>query len=321
MEKHTVSRLVGAPPGYVGFDQGGLLTDADPEDAARGAAPRRDREGAPRHLQHPPPGHGPRDAHRRARAGRPTSATSILIMTTNAGAQEMAAVAIGFGDVSRTPRRARRRSSSSSRPEFRNRARRRRPLRTARTRGRRARRRQVHDRARRPAHREARARSSSSPAARRWLAERGYDKTFGARPMARLIQEKIKRVLAEEMLFGQLKDGGKVEIDVAQGDSDVELAFTYSPLPPSKLKKRHRRDRAWHDAVALTDVSRRDDWYGIGGGAVRSERAARRPHPAEPDRRRVPEHRRRPVAPEHARRRRASSACRTTPTSRRSASA
>jgi ATP-dependent Clp protease ATP-binding subunit ClpA len=78
-----------------------------------------------------------------------------------------------------------------------------------------------------------------SPAARQWLAERGYDKTFGARPMARLIQEKIKRVLAEEMLFGQLKDGGKVEIDVAQTDSDdAELAFTYSPLPPSKLKKR-----------------------------------------------------------------------------------
>src|SRR5207249_2005274 len=52
-----------------------------------------------------------------------------------------------------------------------------------------------------------------TPGARRWLAERGYDKTFGARPMARLIQTEIKRVLADEMLFGQLRDGGRVEVD------------------------------------------------------------------------------------------------------------
>jgi ATP-dependent Clp protease ATP-binding subunit ClpA len=70
--------------------------------------------------------------------------------------------------------------------------------------------------------------------ARRWLAERGYDRTFGARPMARLIQDKVKRVLADEMLFGRLKDGGKVEIDATADD----LSFTYSPLPPSKLKRR-----------------------------------------------------------------------------------
>jgi ATP-dependent Clp protease ATP-binding subunit ClpA len=72
-----------------------------------------------------------------------------------------------------------------------------------------------------------------APAARKWLAERGYDRTFGARPMTRLIQDKVKRVLADEMLFGRLKDGGKVEIDVA----DDALAFTYAPLPPSRLKK------------------------------------------------------------------------------------
>ena len=67
MERHTVSRLIGAPPGYVGFDQGGLLTDADREDAARGAAPRRDREGAPRRLQRAPADHGSRQADRQQR--------------------------------------------------------------------------------------------------------------------------------------------------------------------------------------------------------------------------------------------------------------
>ena len=65
-----------------------------------------------------------------------------------------------------------------------------------------------------------------TPAARRWLAERGYDETFGARPMARLIQNDIKRPLADEMLFGQLKDGGRVEVDVGPDG----LVFRYSPL-------------------------------------------------------------------------------------------
>ncbi len=62
--------------------------------------------------------------------------------------------------------------------------------------------------------------------ARRWLAERGYDPSFGARPMARLIQNEIKRVLADEILFGRLQNGGKVEVDENEG----KLAFTYSPL-------------------------------------------------------------------------------------------
>jgi ATP-dependent Clp protease ATP-binding subunit ClpA len=64
--------------------------------------------------------------------------------------------------------------------------------------------------------------------ARRWLAEKGYDPSFGARPMARLIQNEIKRVLADEILFGQLQSGGKVEVDENEG----KLAFTYSPVAP-----------------------------------------------------------------------------------------
>ena len=68
MERHAVSRLIGAPPGYVGFDQGGLLTEAISEEAARGAAARRDREGAPGRLQRAAAGHGPRHADRQQRA-------------------------------------------------------------------------------------------------------------------------------------------------------------------------------------------------------------------------------------------------------------
>ena len=61
------------------------------------------------------------------------------------------------------------------------------------------------------------------PAARRWIAERGYDKTMGARPMARIIQEHIKRPLAEELLFGVLKDGGHVRVDCQDDESDILL--------------------------------------------------------------------------------------------------
>ncbi|TMB05000.1 MAG: ATP-dependent Clp protease ATP-binding subunit ClpA, partial [Deltaproteobacteria bacterium] len=72
-----------------------------------------------------------------------------------------------------------------------------------------------------------------TPAARRWLAERGYDADFGARPMARLIQTEIKRVLADEMLFGQLRDGGRVEVDAGEAG----LTFRYVPLkaPPEPV--------------------------------------------------------------------------------------
>ena len=68
------------------------------------------------------------------------------------------------------------------------------------------------------------------PAARQWLAQRGYDETMGARPMARLIQQEVKRVLADEVLFGKLKDGGKGTVDVV----DDALTFDYGPIktPP-----------------------------------------------------------------------------------------
>jgi ATP-dependent Clp protease ATP-binding subunit ClpA len=230
MEKHTVSRLVGAPPGYVGFDQGGLLTDqirktphavllldeiekAHPDIfnillQVMDHATLTDAQGRKADFKH-----------------------VILIMTTNAGAQEMAAAAIGFGDVSNQEKGQRALEKLFS-PEFRNR------LDAV-----------VHfsgltsEAVERVVDKfmtelegqlaQRRVQIELAPAARKWLAERGYDRTFGARPMARLIQDKVKRVLADEMLFGRLKDGGKVEIDVA----DDALAFTYAPLPPSRLKK------------------------------------------------------------------------------------
>jgi ATP-dependent Clp protease ATP-binding subunit ClpA len=231
MEKHTVSRLVGAPPGYVGFDQGGLLTDqirktphavllldeiekAHPDIfnillQVMDHATLTDAQGRKADFRH-----------------------VILIMTTNAGAQEMAAVAIGFGEVSNLEKGQKALEKLFS-PEFRNR------LDAV-----------VHfgslsaEAVERVVDKfmtelegqlaQRRVQIELSAAARRWLAEHGYDKTFGARPMARLIQDRVKRVLADEMLFGKLKDGGKVEIDVA----GEELTFAYAPLPPSKLKRR-----------------------------------------------------------------------------------
>ncbi len=231
MEKHTVSRLVGAPPGYVGFDQGGLLTDqirktphavllldeiekAHPDIfnillQVMDHATLTDAQGRKADFRH-----------------------VILIMTTNAGAQEMAASAIGFGEVSNLEKGQKVLEKLFS-PEFRNR------LDAV-----------VHFAALGPEAVERvvdkfmtelegqlaqrRVQIELSAAARRWLAERGYDKTFGARPMARLIQDSVKRVLADEMLFGRLKEGGKVEIDAVDG----ELSFAYAPLPPSKLRRR-----------------------------------------------------------------------------------
>jgi ATP-dependent Clp protease ATP-binding subunit ClpA len=68
-----------------------------------------------------------------------------------------------------------------------------------------------------------------TPGARRWFAERGYDPAFGARPMARLIQNEIKRVLADEILFGKLQNGGRVEVD----EKDGQLVFTYTTNAPN----------------------------------------------------------------------------------------
>ena len=146
----------------------------------------------------------------------------ILIMTTNAGAREMAGAPLGFGTQSNAGKGKEAIEKMFS-PEFRNRLdamivfdslnmeiieR-------------------VVDKFIIELDRqlnEKRVFLQLTPNARRWLAERGYDPTFGARPMARLIQNEIKRVLADEILFGQLQNGGKVEVDEREG----KLTFTYN---------------------------------------------------------------------------------------------
>jgi len=222
MEPHTVSRLIGAPPGYVGFDQGGLLTDAIRKTPHAVLLLDEIEKAHPnlfnillQVMDH---------ATLTDNNGRKADFRNvILIMTTNAGAQEMAAAAIGFGAASNVHKGAKVLERLFT-PEFRNR------LDAI-----------IHFASLPPAViervvdkfimeidaqlNEKKVFIQLTPAARKYLAEKGYDPTFGARPMARLIQTEIKRVLADEILFGRLRDGGRVEIDACDG----ALQFQYGP--------------------------------------------------------------------------------------------
>ena len=227
MERHTVSRLIGAPPGYVGFDQGGLLTDAIDQhphavlllDEIEKAHP--DLFNILLQVMD----HGKLTDHN----GKHVDFRNvILIMTTNAGASELAKEAIGIG-------RGKREGDDQEAiknlftPEFRNRL-------------------------------DATVSFSPLPpdvvtlvvdkfimqleaqlenrgvtfdldgAAKDWLVREGYDEQFGARPMARIIQEHIKKPLADELLFGKLENGGIVKIGV----SDGRLQLNIKTAPPGK---------------------------------------------------------------------------------------
>jgi ATP-dependent Clp protease ATP-binding subunit ClpA len=224
-----VSRLIGAPPGYVGFDQGGVLTDAIRKtphavlllDEIEKAHP--DLFNILLQVMD----HATLTDH----TGRKADFRHVIvIMTTNAGAQEMAAAAIGFGSASNTDKGKKALERLFS-PEFRNRLDavvqfgRLTPEAVER----------VVDKFITELDAQLNARRVTiqlTPAARRWLAERGYDETFGARPMARLIQNDIKRPLADEMLFGQLKEGGRVEIDATEGG----LVFRYAALKAASVE-------------------------------------------------------------------------------------
>jgi len=235
MEAHTVSRLIGAPPGYVGFDQGGLLTDAIRKtphvvlllDEIEKAHPNLFNV-LLQVMDH---------ATLTDNNGRKADFRNVvLIMTTNAGAQEMAAPPIGFGGRSNAEKGQKAIERLFS-PEFRNR------LDATIAFG--ALSLPVVERVVDKFIMELDAQLNEkrvflqiTPAARRYLAAKGYDPTFGARPMARLIQTEIKRVLADEILFGRLRDGGgRVEIDVA----DDALTFTYGP-PPERRPRRPADD-------------------------------------------------------------------------------
>ncbi len=219
MERHTVSRLIGAPPGYVGFDQGGLLTEAVTRNPHAVVLLDEIEKAHPEvfNLLLQVMDHGTLTDNN----GRQADFRNIvLVMTTNAGAQEMSRASIGFThqDHSSDGMTIIKKSFT---PEFRNRLDA--IIQFASLDSRSVAR--VVDKL--VVELEAKLGSNNvtlelDDAARNWIAERGYDPKMGARPMARIIQEHIKRPLAEELLFGSLADGGHVRICVGD-DGNLEL--------------------------------------------------------------------------------------------------
>ena len=226
MEKHAVSRLIGAPPGYVGFDQGGMLTDGVDQhphcvlllDEIEKAHP------DVYNILLQVMDHGKLTDHN----GRQVDFRNvILIMTSNAGASEQAKAAIGFGRDRRTGEDTAAIERTFT-PEFRNRLD------------------AVISFA--PLPREVilqvvdkfvlqleaqlmdrHVHIDLTPEAANWLAEKGYDDRMGARPLGRVIQEHIKKPLAEELLFGKLTKGGLVRVTVK--DDAIELVVMEPEKP------------------------------------------------------------------------------------------
>ncbi len=229
MERHSVSRLIGAPPGYVGFDQGGLLTDAIDQhphavlllDEIEKAHP--DLFNILLQVMD----HGKLTDHN----GKTVDFRNvILIMTTNAGASDLAKEAIGFGRESRVgeDEDAIKRLFT---PEFRNRL-----DATIAFAGLtpeivgRVVEKFVMQLEAQLADRNVTIELSS--AAKEWLAERGYDRLYGARPLGRVIQEHVKKPLAEELLFGRLVKGGSVKVTMKEGKLDFEIIEASLPALP-----------------------------------------------------------------------------------------
>ena len=220
MERHTVSRLIGAPPGYVGYDTGGLLTEAinkQPHavlllDEIEKAHP--DVFNVLLQVMD----HGTlTDAN-----GRKTDFRNVIVvMTTNAGADRVSRASIGFSKQDHSTDAIEEIKRMFS-PEFRNRLdaviqfSALDPVTIA----------HVVDKFIIELESQLDAKKVSievAPEARAWLAEHGYDRLMGARPMARLIREKIKKPLAEELLFGRLVNGGHVAVSVRDDDIAVEV--------------------------------------------------------------------------------------------------
>jgi ATP-dependent Clp protease ATP-binding subunit ClpA len=228
MERHTVSRLIGAPPGYVGFEQGGLLTDAVDQhphcvlllDEIEKAHP--DLYNILLQVMD----HGKLTDHN----GKQISFRNvILVMTTNAGAADMARASFGFTQNKRSGEDVEAINRMFA-PEFRNRldaivpfghlpteviA-------------------KVVDKFVMQLEVQLADRNVAielSDEARLWLIERGYDQSMGARPMARVIQTHIKTPLADEVLFGRLKNGGTVRVVVAGEGPDSKLVFVFPDGP------------------------------------------------------------------------------------------
>src|SRR3954453_14513003 len=216
MEPHTVSRLIGAPPGYVGFDQGGLLTDAITKTPYAVLVLDEIEKAHPnlfsillQVMDH---------ATLTDNNGKKADFRNvILIMTTNAGAREMSDSSMGFGNNSGERGKGRGAIERTFTPEFRNRLDAWiafEPLSFETTE-------RVVDKFIDELRVQLRAKNVTlelTEPARAWLAKHGYDRAFGARPMSRLIHSKIKEPLVDALLFGKLQDGGNVVVDAA-GDS------------------------------------------------------------------------------------------------------
>jgi ATP-dependent Clp protease ATP-binding subunit ClpA len=245
MERHTVSRLIGAPPGYVGFEQGGLLTDAIDQhphcvlllDEIEKAHP--DLYNILLQVMD----HGKLTDHN----GKQISFRNvILVMTTNAGAADMARATFGFTQNKRTGEDVEAINRMFA-PEFRNRldaivpfghlpteviA-------------------KVVDKFVMQLDAQLADRNVSielSDEARAWLIEHGYDEAMGARPMARVIQTHIKTPLADEVLFGRLKGGGTVRVVVAGEGKDAKLSFVFPdgpvlPRPDKEIVEARRKKK------------------------------------------------------------------------------
>ena len=230
MEKHAVSRLIGAPPGYVGFDQGGMLTDGVDQhphcvlllDEIEKAHP------DVYNILLQVMDHGKLTDHN----GRTVDFRNvILIMTTNAGASEMAKTAIGFGRDKREGEDTAAIERTFT-PEFRNRldaiisfASLTKEVIV-----------KVVDKFIAQLEAQLMDRNVTfelTSAASEWLAEKGYDDRMGARPLSRVIQEHIKRPLAEELLFGKLAKGGVVKVGVKNG----EIVLTLEAQESKKLSR------------------------------------------------------------------------------------
>jgi ATP-dependent Clp protease ATP-binding subunit ClpA len=231
MERHTVSRLIGAPPGYVGFDQGGLLTDAIAKtphavlllDEIEKAHP--DVFNVLLQIMD----HGKLTDNN----GKSTDFRHvILLMTSNVGARDLGRRAVGFGDK-RATGDAEREYKLLFSPEFRNRLDARiafDPLSPS-TMG------SIVDKFMKELSGQLAERKVTielSASARDYLSEKGYDPDFGARPLARVIQEEVKQPLGEELLFGKLEKGGSVVLETE--DADVEDKVTGEKIKGKKLR-------------------------------------------------------------------------------------
>ena len=220
MERHTVSRLIGAPPGYVGFDQGGLLTEAVVKHPHSVVLLDEVEKAHPEvfNLLLQVMDHGTLTDNNGRKAD---FRNVVLIMTTNAGAQEAARASIGFTEQDHSSDAVEVLKRMFT-PEFRNRLDaivqfKSLPLAVIKT---------VVDKFLTELQAQLDAKKVEldvDEAAREWLAREGYDEKMGARPMQRLIQERIKRQLAEDILFGDLADGGVVHVTEEDGDLELEI--------------------------------------------------------------------------------------------------